>query len=69
METAGSSYRSVATYQSTRRNIPEDFNLHQHRCKNLQSDTILLISEKTSTKQCASPLLYAAVIKAQQTSL
>jgi hypothetical protein len=45
MEAAGFSYMSVATYPSTRRNIPEDFNLHQHRCENLQSDTILLISE------------------------
>jgi hypothetical protein len=46
MEDTGSSYTSVATYQSKRRNIPEDINIHEHRCENLQSYTILLISEK-----------------------
>jgi hypothetical protein len=28
---------SVVIYQSTRRNIPEDLNLQQHRCENLKS--------------------------------
>jgi hypothetical protein len=36
-------FRNVgnSTYQSTRRNIPEHLNLHEHRCDNLKSRSSL----------------------------
>jgi hypothetical protein len=37
MEAVSSSETSVATQQTTRRRIPEDDTLHNHRCKNLKS--------------------------------
>jgi hypothetical protein len=37
MEAICSSETSVATQQTTRRHIPEDDNLHNHRCENLKS--------------------------------
>jgi hypothetical protein len=42
METIGSSETSVATQRTTRRHIPEDDTLHNHRCENLKSYTIVL---------------------------
>jgi hypothetical protein len=37
MEAICSSETSVATHQTTRRHIPEDDTLHNHRCENLKS--------------------------------
>jgi hypothetical protein len=37
MEAIFSSETSVATQQTTRRHIPEDDILHNHRCENLKS--------------------------------
>jgi hypothetical protein len=37
MEAISSSETSVATQQTTRRHIPEDDTLHNHRCENLKS--------------------------------
>jgi hypothetical protein len=37
MEAICSSETSVATQQNTRRHIPEDDTLHNHRCENLKS--------------------------------
>jgi hypothetical protein len=37
MEAIGSSETSVATQGTTRRHIPEDDTLHNHRCKDLKS--------------------------------
>jgi hypothetical protein len=37
MEAIGSSETSVATQQTTRRHIPKDDTLHNHRCENLKS--------------------------------
>jgi hypothetical protein len=37
MEALCSSETSVATQQTTRRHIPEDDTLHNHRCENLKS--------------------------------
>jgi hypothetical protein len=37
MEAIGSSETSVATQQTTRRHIPEDDTLHNHRSENLKS--------------------------------
>jgi hypothetical protein len=37
MEAICSSETSVATQQTTRRHIPEDDTLHNHRCENLKS--------------------------------
>jgi hypothetical protein len=37
MEAISSSQTSVATQQTTRRHIPEDDTLHNHRCENLKS--------------------------------
>jgi hypothetical protein len=37
MEAICSSDTSVATQQTTRRHIPEDYTLHNHRCENLKS--------------------------------
>jgi hypothetical protein len=37
METICSSETSVASQQTTRRHIPEDDTLHNHRCENLKS--------------------------------
>jgi hypothetical protein len=36
---------SVATQQTTRRHIPEDDTLHNHRCENLKSYTYGLTNE------------------------
>jgi hypothetical protein len=33
---------SVATQQTTQRHIPEDDNLHNHRCENLKSYKAIL---------------------------
>jgi hypothetical protein len=41
MEAIYSSETSVATQRTTRRHIPEDDTLHNHRCENLKSYTIL----------------------------
>jgi hypothetical protein len=38
MEALCSSETSVATQQTTRRHIPEDYTLHNHRCENLKSN-------------------------------
>jgi hypothetical protein len=40
METICSSEMSVDTQRTTRRHIPEDDNLHNHRCENLKSYTV-----------------------------
>jgi hypothetical protein len=37
MEAICSSETSVASQQTTRRHIPEDYTLHNHRCENLKS--------------------------------
>jgi hypothetical protein len=37
MEAISSSETSVASQQTTRRYIPEDYTLHNHRCENLKS--------------------------------
>jgi hypothetical protein len=42
MEAICSSETSVATQQTTRRHIPEDDTLHNHRCGNLKSYTLLI---------------------------
>jgi hypothetical protein len=36
-------HMSVQTYQTTRRHIPEDDTLHNHRCENLKSYKACLI--------------------------
>jgi hypothetical protein len=38
-EALGSSETAVATQRTTRRHIPEDDTLHNHRCENLKSYT------------------------------
>jgi hypothetical protein len=43
MEAICSSETSVATQQTTWRQIPEDDTLHNHRCENLKSFRIYLI--------------------------
>jgi hypothetical protein len=40
MEAISSFETSVATQQTTRRHIPEDDTLHNHRCENLKSYNI-----------------------------
>jgi hypothetical protein len=47
MEAICSSETSVATQQITRRHIPEDDTLHNHRCENLKSYIVLLYGEAT----------------------
>jgi hypothetical protein len=42
METICSFETSVDTQQTTRRYIPEDGTLHNHRCENLRSYNLLL---------------------------
>jgi hypothetical protein len=43
MEAICSSETSVETQLTTRRHIPEDDTLHNHRCENLKSYTALLM--------------------------
>jgi hypothetical protein len=43
MEAICSSETSVETQQTTRRHIPEDDTLHNHRCENLKSYASLFI--------------------------
>jgi hypothetical protein len=43
MEAIFSSETSVATQQTTRRHIPEDDTLHNHRCENLNSYIVITI--------------------------
>jgi hypothetical protein len=46
MEAICSSETSVASQQTTRRHIPEDDTLHNHRCENLKSYKYLLLLGK-----------------------
>jgi hypothetical protein len=43
MEAICSSETSVQTQRTTRRHIPEDYTLHNHRCENLKSIVCLLV--------------------------
>jgi hypothetical protein len=43
METIYSSETSVAIQQTTRRHVPEDDALHNHRCENLKSYEYILV--------------------------
>jgi hypothetical protein len=50
MEAIYSSETSAATQETTRRHIPEDNTLHNHRCENLKSNMTSLSSSMAS--QC-----------------
>jgi hypothetical protein len=47
MEALCSSETSVATQQTTRHHIPEDYTLHNHHCENLKSYIVFLYGEAT----------------------
>jgi hypothetical protein len=47
MEAICSSETSVETQRTTRRHIPEDDNLQNHRCKNLKSYIVSFYGEAT----------------------
>jgi hypothetical protein len=53
MEAICSSETSVATRQTTRRHIPEDDTLHNHRCENLKFCKYILLSGYWSLMSCS----------------
>jgi hypothetical protein len=48
MEAICSSEKSVETQRTTRRHIPEDYTLHNHRCENLKSYKVYINDTATT---------------------
>jgi hypothetical protein len=64
METICSSETSVVTQRTTRRYIPEDGTLHNHRCENLKSYTLPSICYCLTTRRyniCGVDLLVSGL--------